>query len=53
MKPLTLRAQQGRSIVGKIALALTVAAVLGGLAAGPRSAKIRIGAIGHRSVATG
>jgi hypothetical protein len=39
MKPLTLRAQQGRSIVGKIALALTVAAVLGGLAAGPALSK--------------
>jgi hypothetical protein len=39
MKPLTLRSQQGRSIVGKIALALTVAAVLGGLAAGPALSK--------------
>ena len=35
MTPSTLRAQQGRSIVGKIVLALTVAAVMGGLATGP------------------
>jgi len=35
MKPSTLRAQQGRASVGKIVLALIVAAVLGGLAAGP------------------
>ena len=35
MRLSTLRAQQGRSLVGKIVLALTVAAVLGGLAAGP------------------
>jgi len=35
MKPSTLRARQGRASVGKIVLALIVAAVLGGLAAGP------------------
>ena len=35
MRPSTTRAQQGRSIAGKIVLALTVAAVLGGLSPGP------------------
>jgi hypothetical protein len=34
MTPSTLRARQGRSLAGKIVLALTVAAVLGGLAPG-------------------
>jgi hypothetical protein len=35
MRPSTTRARQGRSITGKIVLALTVAAVLGGLSPGP------------------
>jgi hypothetical protein len=39
MKSSTLRAQQGRSIVGQIVLALTVAAVMGGLFPGPALSK--------------
>ena len=35
MRPSTPRTRQGRSSVGKIVLALTVAAVLGGLSPGP------------------
>ena len=35
MNPSTLRAPQGRSLGGTIGLALTIAAVMGGLAAGP------------------
>ena len=35
MRPATTRAQQGRSIVGKIVLALTVAAMMVGLSMGP------------------
>jgi len=35
MRPLTLPARQGRSIVGKIVLAITVAAVMVGIPMGP------------------
>jgi hypothetical protein len=35
MRPSTLRAQQGRAIIGKIVLALAVAAVLVGMPMGP------------------
>ena len=35
MRPSTTRAQQGRSIVGKIVLALTVVAMMVGLSMGP------------------